>query len=162
MNGAWTSAISFAAPRLTSLELSAAQSQRNFQFNCRPRSCHQPQHRQGRGDPNSGLQHGHGGHEGYASPPYSTSFRLRRCIVFSGCKSVMEWSGRAPTLPGVTLRWGDERSIAMSSKSSSAVAAMGIDIGKNSFQHGHDARLMSAKYVRPRSEERLSRRQSDR
>jgi hypothetical protein len=31
------------------------------------------------------------------------------------------------------LGWGDERSTAMSGKSSSAVATMGIDIGKNSF-----------------------------
>src|SRR3974390_630537 len=96
------------------------------------------------------------------------------------------------------LGWGDERSTVMSSKSSSAVATMGIDIGKNSFHvigldergaivlrqkwsrgqlearlantppcligmeacvgahhlsrklqgHGHDARLMPAKYVR--------------
>jgi hypothetical protein len=31
------------------------------------------------------------------------------------------------------LGWGDERSTAMSSKSSTTVAMMGIDIGKNSF-----------------------------
>jgi hypothetical protein len=41
----------------------------------------------------------------------------------------------------VTLGWGDERSTAMSSKSSPAVATMGIDIGKNSFHViGLDAR----------------------
>jgi hypothetical protein len=33
----------------------------------------------------------------------------------------------------VTLGWADERSTAMSCKSSPAVATMGIDIGKNSF-----------------------------
>jgi transposase len=39
------------------------------------------------------------------------------------------------------LGWGDEKSTAMSSKSSSAVATMGIDIGKNSFHViGLDAR----------------------
>jgi transposase len=99
------------------------------------------------------------------------------------------------------LGWGDERSTTMSSKSSSTVTTMGIDIGKNTFhligldergaivlrqkwsrgqlearlantppclvgmeacvgahhlsrklqEHGHDARLMPAKYVRPYS-----------
>jgi hypothetical protein len=101
----------------------------------------------------------------------------------------------------MTLGWGDERSNAMSGKSSPAVTTMGIDIGENSFHvigldargaivlrqkwsrgqlearlanvppcligmeacvrahhqsrilhgHGHDTRLMPAKYVRPYS-----------
>jgi hypothetical protein len=45
----------------------------------------------------------------------------------------MEWSGRALTLPASNDGMGDERSTAMSSKSSSAVTTMGIDIGKNTF-----------------------------
>jgi hypothetical protein len=36
-----------------------------------------------------GVQRGHGVHEGYVSPRYSTSFRLLRCIKFSGRMSEM-------------------------------------------------------------------------
>jgi hypothetical protein len=32
---------------------------------------------------------GHGGHEGYASPPCSTSLRLLHCIIFSGRESAV-------------------------------------------------------------------------
>src|SRR6266700_3714861 len=40
----------------------------------------------------------------------------------------------------------------MSQKLNTAIAVIGIDIGKNSFHVvGHDARLMPAKYVRPYS-----------
>src|SRR5271165_5700043 len=35
----------------------------------------------------SGLRHRQGGHEGHASPPYSISFRLLRCVIFSGHES---------------------------------------------------------------------------
>jgi hypothetical protein len=46
-----------------------------------------------------------------------------------------EWNGLAVLLPyrQAMLGWGDERSTAMSAKFSSAIATMGIDIGKNSF-----------------------------
>ena len=46
-----------------------------------------------------------------------------------------EWNGLTVLLPyrQAILGWGDERSTAMSAKFSSAIAMMGIDIGKNSF-----------------------------
>jgi hypothetical protein len=52
---------------------------------------------------------------------------MRSALRLSGF-AVMEWSGRAPTLPAC-----DAGGTAMSNKSSSAVATMGIDIGMNSF-----------------------------
>src|SRR6516165_1899193 len=115
----------------------------------------------------------------------------------------MGWCGRAPASPAKYVWMGlpRQRSTAMSNKSNSTVATMGIDIGKNAFHlvgldrrgaivlrqrwsrghvearlanmppcligmeacvgahhlsrrlqsHGHDARLMPAKYVRPYS-----------
>jgi hypothetical protein len=58
------------------------------------------------------------------------------------------------------LGWGDERSTTMSSKSSSAVATMGIDIGKNSFHAiGLDERgaiVLRQKWSRGQLEARLA------
>jgi transposase len=60
----------------------------------------------------------------------------------------------------VMLGWGDERSTAVSSKSSSAAATMGVDIGKNSFHIiGLDERgaiVLRQKWSRGQLEARLA------
>jgi transposase len=57
------------------------------------------------------------------------------------------------------LGWGDERSAAMSSKSSSAVTTMGIDIGKTFHLIGLDERgaiVLRQKSSRSQLEARLA------
>jgi transposase len=60
----------------------------------------------------------------------------------------------------VMLEWGDEKSTAMSSKSSSTVSTIGIDIGKNSFHLiGLDERgaiVLRQKWSRGQLEARLA------
>src|SRR5262245_26232637 len=64
------------------------------------------------------------------------------CAVYLTGDIRMGWSGRAPAPPVTEAGSGyRKREHAMSQKSSSAIAVVGIDIGKNSFHvGGHDQR----------------------
>src|SRR3974377_41474 len=74
----------------------------------------------------------------------------------------MRWSGRAPAQPGSTLARAtkDTRSTPMSHKLSSAIAVIGIDIGKNSFhvvgQDDCGAIVLRQKWSRGQVEVRLA------
>src|SRR5262245_47473665 len=74
---------------------------------------------------------------------------------------LMEWSGRAPAPPASEAGEGrPDKEHAMSQKLNSAVAVIGIDIGKNSFHIvGHDQRgaiVLREKWSRSQVETRLA------
>jgi transposase len=76
----------------------------------------------------------------------------------------MGWSGRAPALPAKMLAGGTEdKEHTMSQKLNSALAVIGIDIGKNSFHVvGLDKRgaiMLRQKWSRGQVEARLAKMQ---
>src|ERR1700694_5671416 len=74
----------------------------------------------------------------------------------------MGWSGRAPALPASesAKRGATDKEHAMSQTPNTAMAVIGIDIGKNSFHVvGHDARgaiVLRQKWSRGQVEARLA------
>lgn len=84
---------------------------------------------------------------------FTTCVNSDRCLL-------MGWSGRAPAPPAISWPGRQNKEHAISQKPTTAVAVIGIDIGKNSFQVvGHDARgaiVLRQKWSRGQVEARLA------